>query len=509
MLVDNGGVIGTNTPVSAAETFALTVSGGATVNSSSSALILSGLLIDSGATLTHLSTQSILDLTVLGDAVVQTNGFISVDAKGYNGAQGGPGAGLMLTNDGSGGGYGGTGGASASGTPGGSTYGSASQPVDLGSRGGLNPAYSGFCQGGGSVLLRVTGTLTVNGEISANGNSALFEGGGGGAGGSIWLTARQIDGFGLITANGGQGEDSGGGGGGGGRIAINSRTNNFVGAIYARGGVGANPGQNGTVLVSNIPAPQITAQVPSGIVYSLIDHVDVTFGSLMNLTTAAATDFSLETPNGLVPPSSFQVFPSGFSSLRLSFPAQSAIGYYELQAGPQIEDIYGQVMSAAYVGDFIILPPAISGRVTDANGQPVRFVTVRPDGGLLPEVTDSQGAYSLQVPPGWTGTLVPVKGAAVFIPGSRSYHNVSANLTNENFILANPSVLTLTAQVQGSTLNLTWYGLNGVSYQVLSSSNLVDWAPYGSALLGTNGPMSLAVPLGTESMKFFRFGTTY
>src|SRR5439155_3946470 len=47
VLVDNGGVIGTNTPVSAAETFALTVSGGATVNSSSSALILNGLLIDS------------------------------------------------------------------------------------------------------------------------------------------------------------------------------------------------------------------------------------------------------------------------------------------------------------------------------------------------------------------------------------------------------------------------------------------------------------------------------
>jgi len=259
-------VQGTNTPIASTENFSLAVSGGAIVHPSTSSLILSGLLIDSGAALTHLSTQSNLDLTVLGDAVVQTNGFISVDAKGYNGSHGGPGAGLMLTNDGSGGGYGGAGGASASNIPGGSTYGSASQPVDLGSRGGLNPTYSGFCQGGGAVLMRVAGTLTVNGEISANGNSALFEAGGGGAGGSLWLTARQINGLGLIAANGGDGEDSGGGGGGGGRIAIYSRSNNFAGAIYAAGGIGANPGQNGTVLVTNIPAPQIITQSPADIV---------------------------------------------------------------------------------------------------------------------------------------------------------------------------------------------------------------------------------------------------
>jgi len=465
--------------------------------------------VDSGGTLTHLDTQTNLEITVLGNALIQTNGLISADYKGYNGADGGQGAGLVTNFSGSGAGYGGAGGASATGAPGGSTYGSATQPVERGSRGGLSPAYPGFCEGGGALLLRVSSNLTVNGWISANGNNALFEGAGGGAGGSIWLTARQLDGFGLMTANGGQGEDSGGGGGGGGRIAINSRTNEFAGAIYAFGGLGANPGQAGTVVITNIPAPQITAQAPAGVVYSQIDHMDLTFGSPMNLATASATDFGLGTPNGLIPPTSFAVAPSGFTSLRLSFPIQSALGYYEIQAGPQIEDIYGQPMSSAYIGEFVILPPSISGRVTDASGQPVPFVTIRPDSGLLPEVTDAQGAYVLEVPPGWTGTVVPVKGTSIFAPSFRAYSNISTNLANQNFILVNTSALMLTIQGQGANLNLGWYGLNGVSYQVLCSSNLTDWAPYGGALLGTNGPLSLVVPTGPDTRKFFRFLTTY
>jgi hypothetical protein len=509
VIVDNGGVVGTNTPLTAPEAFGLTVSGSAVVHPSGAPLLFSSLLLDSGGTLTHLATQTNLEITVFGNAVVQTNGVIFVDAKGYNGADGGPGAGLVTNFSGSGAGYGGAGGASATGAPGGPTYGSPTQPVDRGSRGGLSPAYPDFCQGGGAILLRVSSNLTVNGSISANGKAALVDGAGGGAGGSVWLTARQFDGFGLITANGGQGEDSGGGGGGGGRIAINARTNSFAGAIYAAGGLGANPGQDGTVLVTNIPAPQIVAQTPSGIVYSFIDHVDLTFGSLMNFSTAASGDFSLDTPIGLVPPSNFALSPTGLTNLRLSFPAQSSIGYYEIHAGPQIEDIYGQPMSTAYIGDFIILPPTISGRVTDANGQPVPFVTIRPDGGLLPEVTDTQGAYSLQVPPAWTGTLVPVRGTGIFIPEWRSFSNVSANLTNQNFILADPSVLTLGIQGQASNLNLAWNGLNGVSYQVLSTTNLVDWMPYGGVLLGTNGPMSLSIPAGPEPMKFFRFQTAY
>ena len=74
-------------------------------------------------------------------------------------------------------------------------------------------------------------------------------GGGGGSGGSIWLTVGTLSGAGSITANGGSGAGSLGGGGGGGRIYISSSNNSFTGTLAAYGGGGANWGGAGTVLI--------------------------------------------------------------------------------------------------------------------------------------------------------------------------------------------------------------------------------------------------------------------
>src|SRR4029077_13641143 len=166
-------------------------------------------------------------------------------------------------------------------------------------------------------------------------------------------------------------------------------------------------------------------------------------------------------------------------------------------------------MAATYVGDFIISPPTISGRVTDTNGLPVRFVTVRPDGGLLPAVTDSNGTYAIEVPPSWVGTLTPSRGTSIFIPQSRSYTGVTTDLTNQSFVMAPPAALALTQQRQGSNLNLGWYGINGVTYQPLWSTNMVDWQPYANPLTGTNGPMNCVVPVGDDPVMFFRFSSSY
>src|ERR1051326_1588363 len=82
VIVDNGGIAGTNTALTAPESFALTVSGGAVVHPSGSPLLLSGLVVDSGGTLTHLGSQTNLEITVLGNAMIQTNARILVDSKG-------------------------------------------------------------------------------------------------------------------------------------------------------------------------------------------------------------------------------------------------------------------------------------------------------------------------------------------------------------------------------------------------------------------------------------------
>jgi hypothetical protein len=229
----------------------------------------------------------------------------------------------------------------------------------------------------------------------------------------------------------------------------------------------------------------------------------------MDAGSISASDTLVDTPNGLLPGNSVTTTPTSLTTLRIGFPTQNTVGYYELQTGPQIQDIYGVPMADVYVGSFIIWPPIISGRVTDTNGLPVRYVTLRLEGDPVPAVTDANGFYSIEVVPGSACTITPARGTSMFIPQSRVYASVSANLTNQNFVMVAPASLHLTQEQQGTNLNLRWFGINGVRYQPLSSTNLVDWQPYAGPLLGTNGQMSLSVPLGIEPVRFFRFRTDY
>jgi hypothetical protein len=518
LVIDNNGAIGTNTPISSLGSVSfgytdLSVLGGA-VAYSQVPLTLNSLLVDSGAVLTHSPLQSGgLDLLVLGNALIGTNGGVAVDGKGYTGINAGPGTGVMpLGAAGSGGGYGGVGGASATGAPGGTNYGSPTQPTDFGSSGGYSFSGSGnqnLSQGGGVVRLRVSGSLTVDGRITANGSDGTYDRSGGGAGGSIWLTARNFNGHGFMTANGGMGELFDGGGGGGGRIAINCTANSFGGPVVALGGYGYHYGGDGTVIITNIPPPAIIAQTPVGVVSYAVSNVDLTFASPMNFATASSSDVIVYTPIGALPGSSVTAVPLNLYTLRFTFPPQTTVGYYEIDAGPAIEDVYGVAMADTYVGDFDITSPIISGYVTSTNGTPVSFVTLRAGSGLLPAVSDSNGQYSLEVPPGWSGTITPSKGSAVFIPASRIYANVSGDTTNQNFISTTSASLVMHSQKQGNNLNLSWFGINGVTYQTQVSTNLTDWLPYGAPFLGTNGPVILQIPIGPDPADFFRFATSY
>ncbi len=88
--------------------------------------------------------------------------------------------------------------------------------------------------------LNIVGSLTVDGNIIANGGGAtLVNGvipGAGGAGGSIWLEAATFTGSGQILADGGNGAGTRKIGGGGGRIAIYYGDSSFSGTFSAQGG---------------------------------------------------------------------------------------------------------------------------------------------------------------------------------------------------------------------------------------------------------------------------------
>jgi hypothetical protein len=83
----------------------------------------------------------------------------------------------------------------------------------------------------------------------AYGCDSSAETSGGGAGGSIWITASNLTGSGAIAANGGYapGASHTGGGGGGGRIAIYYTTNIFTGTLNALGNYGSQYGGAGTI----------------------------------------------------------------------------------------------------------------------------------------------------------------------------------------------------------------------------------------------------------------------
>ncbi len=220
-------------------------------------MTLASLRVNGGAILNHAPQANTFDLTVTGDAVIETNGQINVTGLGYASASG-PGAGGNWGDQGSGGGHGGQGGYTPNGRSGGGAYDLIPTPADFGSGGGNGYGGRGG-YGGGAIQFNVGGTLQVDGAIAAGGGAMIHNGSAnyaaGGAGGSVWITAGTLTGAGSISANGGPGSTYGSGGGGG-RIAVLYGTNSFSGAVTATGGAGYQRGGAGTIFTKTSSSPR-------------------------------------------------------------------------------------------------------------------------------------------------------------------------------------------------------------------------------------------------------------
>ena len=178
-----------------------------------------------------------------------------------------------------GGSHGGVGGSGNQG-PAPTTYGSIVEPTLPGSGGGQYNNSTAGGAGGGVVRISVTGPMTVNGTLAADGQSSY---GAGGAGGSVSIDALFISGTGQIRANGGNGhKDYNTGGGGGGRVSLRAQL-----------GMGGGPG-------SATPWTALSAragagyQSRSGGAGTIFRRVGEAFGDLLvdnggGLTTADST----------------------------------------------------------------------------------------------------------------------------------------------------------------------------------------------------------------------------
>jgi hypothetical protein len=192
--------------------------------------------------------------------------------------------------------------------------------------------------------------------------------------------------------------------------------------------------------------------------------------------------------------------------LRVNFPQQIAQGDYVINVGPQVLDLSGQPLSQVYTSAFAIVWSLVQGTVTDTNGLPVPGIVLQPDGGVPSTTTDTNGIYLLSLPPGGTFLVTPSATNLMFVPGTRTYANVTGTLSNENYLAVSMVAPALTARVETNTYVLSWYGVSGVTYQPLYSTNLVDWLPCDGVLTGTNGPLQFLIPADTAPIMFFRVG---
>ncbi len=195
-----------------------------------------------------------VNITVSGNTTIGATGKIDVTGKGYQLAFG-EGTPASLGSKRAGGSYGGEGSAGESAyNEHGSTYGSITEPTDLGSGGGrYNTSLSQYIPGigGGAIRLDVTGTLINNGVITANGgNYTDSVAGSGGSGGSVYITTGILEGNGSITSNGGNANSTSGGGGGG-RIAVYFGSTTYSGSYTAYGGTGWASAGAGTIYLKD------------------------------------------------------------------------------------------------------------------------------------------------------------------------------------------------------------------------------------------------------------------
>ncbi len=175
-----------------------------------------GDLVMTGGVLTH-SDNSSAQTNVINISASSANigaaASINADGKGYDGGKVvshtngyGPGAGIygIANSFGGGAGHGGDGGDDSAGEGGGTAYCDISNPATIGSGGavGYNGSYGGG-DGGGLIILDASGTVTIDGTVTADAVTHDSNYAGGGAGGSIKISADIIAGTPTsVTATG-------------------------------------------------------------------------------------------------------------------------------------------------------------------------------------------------------------------------------------------------------------------------------------------------------------------
>ncbi|HQH27396.1 MAG TPA: hypothetical protein PLP17_08375, partial [Oligoflexia bacterium] len=178
---------------------------------------------------------------------VQGRGYLGGYVTGNSSCNGETISGQPGSQERSGGSYGGLG-FTQSGAGPNATYGDPRNPVEIGSGGSCGGGYAGG-NGGGRVNISASGTVQIDGLVTADGNPGSGNNAGSGSGGAVKIAAGTLSGNGRITANGGGYQL----GAGGGRVAVRYGTLDFdTSRFEVKGGQAGNEnGGNGTLYLKS------------------------------------------------------------------------------------------------------------------------------------------------------------------------------------------------------------------------------------------------------------------
>jgi hypothetical protein len=78
------------------------------------------------------------------------------------------------------------------------------------------------------------------------------------------------------------------------------------------------------------------------------------------------------------------------------------------------------------------------------------------------------------------------------------------SISNENFTAVTTIAPPVSASLTGTNLLLNWNGFSGVTYQLYSSTNLIDWLPYSNPMGGSNTLIEVQIPIDADPAMFFK-----
>jgi hypothetical protein len=241
-------------------------------------------------------------------------------------------------------------------------------------------------------------------------------------------------------------------------------------------------------LVALPPTPTLTLAIPNGGESWQIGSNQTLQWSSTNLTGNVKLELSRDGGTGWETLFA-SVANSGSQVWAVSGPATTSVLLRITGVeNPNISDISDSVFTLTAPTPTPPTSFTLAGRVTQADSSGLNGVTLsRSDGGGS-VVTANGGSYSLTVPSGWSGQLTPSYSNGSFDPISRSYSNVSANQSGQDFRWTAPAPTPISFTLAGRVTQADSSGLDGVT---LSRSD-----GGGSVVTSNGGSYSLTVPSG-------------